>query len=147
MIALRHVLNVKSNREMPALALKSIKYKEAVMKKLSTAVILGLWLLISLGCSSTPPGTISVADLQKTAAERIGQEVVVVGMADTRTPLSSFRMFRLYNGNQYIWVARPESTEEPPQGIKVRVFGTLQEKEFTVIGKAFYIQATKVAME
>jgi hypothetical protein len=73
--------------------------------------------------------------------------VVVVGMADTRTPLSSFRMFRLYNGNQYIWVARPESTEEPPQGIKVRVFGTLQEKEFTVIGKAFYIQATKVAME
>ncbi len=117
------------------------------MKKLSTAVLLGLWLFIALGCSSTPPGTISVGDIQKNPAERLGQNVVVVGMADTRTPLSSFRMFKLYNGTQSIWVTLPESAEEPPQGITVRVTGTLQQKEFTVIGKSFYIEATKVAME
>ena len=117
------------------------------MKKLSPAVLLGAWLLVSLGCSSTPPGTISIGDIQKNAQERLGQNVVVVGMADTRTPLSSFRMFKLYDGSRYIWVKRSESVEEPPQGINVRVFGTLQQKEFNVIGKVFYIDSNKVAME
>jgi hypothetical protein len=121
-------------------------HKEAAMKKLSMAV-LGLWLLFSFGCSSTPPGTISIGDIQKNVAERIGQNVVVVGMADTRTPLSSFRMFKLYDGNQYLWVTLPQSAEEPPQGISVRVSGTLQQKEFNIIGKVYYIESTKVAME
>jgi len=116
------------------------------MKKLSIAV-LGLWLLFSFGCSSTPSGTISIGDIQKNAAERIGQNVVVVGMADTRTPLSSFRMFKLYDGNRYLWVTLPQSAEEPPQGISVRVSGTLQQKEFNIIGKVYYIESTKVAME
>jgi len=116
------------------------------MKKLSMAV-LGLWLLVSLSCSSAPPGTISIGDIQKNAAERLGQNVVVVGMADTRTPLSSFRMFKLYDGSKYLWVTLPESAEEPPQGISVRVSGTLQQKEFNIIGKVYYIESTKVAME
>ena len=117
------------------------------MKKLSTAAFLGLWLLFYLGCSSTPSGTIAIGDIQKNAADRLGQNVVVVGMADTRTPLSSFRMFKLYDGSKYLWVMLPESAEEPPQGVNVRVFGTLQQKEFNIIGKVFYIQSTKVAME
>ena len=41
----------------------------------------------------------------------------------------------------------PEGTEEPPQGIDVRVTGILQQKEFTIIGEVFYILATKVEME
>ncbi len=117
------------------------------MKKLSTAVVLGLWLLFSLSCSSTPSGTTSISDIQKTAAERLGQNVVVVGMADNRTPLSSFRMFKLYDDSKYLWVERAESVEEPPQGIKVRVYGTLRQKEFNVIGKVYYIESNKVAME
>jgi hypothetical protein len=117
------------------------------MKKLYTAVFLGLWLLVSLGCSSTPSGTISIGDLQKNAAARLGQNVVVVGMADVRTPLSTFKMFRLYDGSKYIWIRRPESSEEPPQGVTVRVFGAFQQQEFNVIGKVFYIEATRVAME
>ncbi len=117
------------------------------MKKVSTAVILGLWLLLSLGCSSTPPGTISISDIEKNAVERIGQNVVVVGMADTRTPLSSFKMFKLYNGSKFLWATIPEGAEEPPQGVQVRVTGTLQQKEFNVIGKVVYIESTKIAME
>jgi len=139
--------NVKSNGELRAFSLEYTKDKEAVMKKLFTAVFLGLWMLISLGCSSTPSGTISIGDIQKNAASRLGQNVVVVGMADTRTPLSSFRMFKLYDGSQYLWVTLPESAEEPPQGVNVRVTGALQQKEFNIIGKVYYIESTKVAME
>jgi hypothetical protein len=117
------------------------------MKKLCAAVFLVLWLLISLGCSSTPSGTISIGDIQKNTAERLGQNVVVVGMADTRTPLSSFRMFKLYDGSKFLWVKLPEGAEEPPQGIDVRVTGPLREGEFNIIGKVFYIDSTKVAME
>ncbi len=117
------------------------------MKRLSTAVFLGLWLLFFLSCSSTPPGTISIGDIQKNAAERIGQNVVVVGLADTRTGYSSFRLFKISEGSKYLWVQLPEGAEEPPQGIKVRIFGTLQQKEFNVLGKIFYIESTKVAME
>jgi hypothetical protein len=117
------------------------------MKKLFAAIIVGVALLLSFGCSSTPAGTIAVSELQKTAASRLGQEVVVVGMAETKTPLSSFRMFKLFKGSDYIWVTIPEGTEEPPQGIDVRVTGTLQQKEFELIGKAYFIEATKIRME
>jgi hypothetical protein len=117
------------------------------MKKLVTAGFWGLWLLFSLACSSTPSGTISIDDIQKNEAERLGQNVVVVGLVDNRTPLASFKMFKLYSGSKSIWASIPEDAEEPPQGMTVRVFGTLQQKEFSVVGKVFYIESTKIAME
>jgi hypothetical protein len=117
------------------------------MKKLFAAIIVGLVLLLSFGCSSTPAGTIAVSELQKTAASRLGQEVVVVGMAETKTPLSTFRMFKLFKGSDYIWVTIPEGKEEPPQGVDVRVTGTLQQKEFELVGKVYYIEATTIRME
>ena len=115
------------------------------MKRLCTAAVLGLWLLFSIGCSSTPSGTISVIDVQK--PERVGQNVVVVGMAETKTSLSTFKMFKLYNDQKYVWVELQPSMEMPPQGMNVRVFGALQQKEYNVIGKVYCIQATRVAME
>jgi hypothetical protein len=117
------------------------------MNKFFTAVFLGVWLLISIGCSSIPSGTMAIKDIQANPAEQLGKEVVAVGIAETRTSMSSFRMFKLYQGSDNIWVTLPEETEEPPQGIKVRVTGPLQEKEFTIIGKVYYIEATKVEME
>ena len=117
------------------------------MTKVSTAVFLGLCLLISFGCSSTPSGTIAVRDLQKNPAQYLGQNVVAVGMADTRTPLSSFRMFKLYSDSDFVWVALPEGAEEPMQGAMIRVTGTMQQKEFNIIGKSYYIEAAKVNVE
>jgi hypothetical protein len=58
------------------------------MKKSCVAVILGLCLLISIGCSSAPSGTISVLELKNNAAKHLGQNVVVVGVAEIRTPLA-----------------------------------------------------------
>ena len=115
------------------------------MKKLCTGAILGLWLLFAIGCSSTPSGTISVSDAQK--PERVGQNVVVVGMAETKTSMSTFRMFQLFNGQKAIWVELEPSTEMPPQGVDVRVSGTLQQKNYNVIGKVYCIQDAKVKME
>jgi hypothetical protein len=117
------------------------------MKKIFAAVLVGLLLLISIGCSSTPPGTDNLKDIVKNPAEKLGKNVVVVGLAETKTSLSSFRMFKLYAEGNNIWVKYPESVEEPPQGINVRVFGTLQQGQFNIIGKVYYIDATKVAME
>jgi len=117
------------------------------MKRLCTVSFLVLPLLLSFGCSSIPSGTESITELQKKGAERLGQNVIVVGMADTRTNLSSFRMLKVYQNESFIWVMRPEGAEEPPQGMNIRVTGVLQQKEFTVIGKVFYIEATKIAME
>jgi hypothetical protein len=115
------------------------------MKNVCAAAVLGLLLLFSIGCSSTPSGTISVSDVQK--PERLGQNVVVVGMAETKTSLSTFNMFKLYNDQRFVWVELQPSMEMPPQGYNVRVFGTLQQKEYNVIGKVYCIQATKIAME
>ena len=117
------------------------------MKKVSTAVFLGLWILISLGCSSTPSGTVAVKDLQEGIADRIGQDVVVVGMADTRTSLASFKMFKLSAGTNYVWASIPETAEEPPQGLKVRVTGTVKQKEFPSMGNVYFIETTRLAME
>jgi hypothetical protein len=119
-----------------------------VMKKLSAAVLLGLWLLISLGCSSTPSGTVSVKDLQKNIGQQVGQNVIVVGIADTRTPLSSFKMFKIYKGTDFIWASLPEGTGEPPQGVTVRATGVVKEKEFQGgIGKLFFVESTTVSLE
>jgi hypothetical protein len=117
------------------------------MNKFFTAAFLALWILLSIGCSSIPSGTMHIKDILANPAEKLGQEVIVVGIAETRTSMSSFRMFKLYQGSDNLWVTLPESAEEPPQGIKVRVTGPLQEKEFTIIGKVVYIEATKVEME
>jgi hypothetical protein len=123
------------------------RIKEALMKKLCAATVIGVALLLSFGCSSTPSGTIAINELQKTAASRLGQDVVVIGMVETKTPLSSFKMFKLFKGSDNIWVSIPEGTEEPPQAVSVRVTGKLQQKEFNIVGKAYYIEATKITME
>jgi hypothetical protein len=116
------------------------------MKKVGTAAFL-IWLLLSFGCSSTPPGTDKISDLQANGASRLGQNVTVVGTAETKTGFSSMKMFKLFDGSKSIWVLRNDESEEPPQGIKVRVVGTLQQKDFNVIGKAIYIDAKSVSME
>jgi hypothetical protein len=124
-----------------------IKYKEAVMKKIFAAVCICVWLLLSIGCSSIPSGTDKIADLNSNPASMLGKNVVCVGLTDTKTTLSSFRMFKISQGSNWFWVKYPEGAEEPPQGITVRVFGTIQESQFNIIGQAYFIQATKVAME
>jgi hypothetical protein len=126
---------------------QGIKQKEAVMKKLLTAVIVGSLLVFLISCSSTPSGTEKIKDLLKNPEEILGKEVVSVGLAETKTSLSSFRMFKLYDGGDFIWVKFPDTVEEPPQGVKVRVSGNLLEGTFNIIGKVYYIEASKVAME
>jgi hypothetical protein len=117
------------------------------MKKTFTAVLLGVWLLFSIGCSSIPSGTEKIEDLKKNAASMLGKNVVCVGLTETKTSLSSFRMFKISQGSNWFWVKYPEGGEEPPQGTKVRVSGTMLESQFNIIGQAYFIQATKVAME
>jgi len=117
------------------------------MKKTFTAAFLGLWLLFSIGCSSIPSGTDKIEDLNKNTASMLGKNVVVVGLSETKTALSSFRMFKISQGNNWFWVKYPEGGEEPPQGTTVRVSGAIQESQFNIIGKAYFIQATKVGME
>jgi hypothetical protein len=118
------------------------------MKKLGAAIFLA-WLLCSFGCSSTPSGTNNINDLLTNGASQLGQKVIVVGLAETKTGQTSFGLFRVVNtaSNKNIWIHRSEEVDEPPQGEKVRVEGVLQQKEFNIIGKVFYIEATKVSME
>ena len=118
------------------------------MKKVYVAVVIGVWLLFAVGCSSTPPGTEKIADLLKDPESILGKEVVTVGTAETRTAVPSTRMFKLSDTSQnFIWVKYPETVEEPPQGYKVRVSGNLLQGEFKIIGKVYYIEAGKIAME
>jgi hypothetical protein len=117
------------------------------MKKYFAAVLLVLCLVISISCSSTPAGTEKIRDLLKDPESILGKEVVSVGLSETKTPLSSFHMFKLYDGGDFIWVKYPDTAEEPPQGIKVRVIGNLLQGTFSVIGKVYYIEASKVRME
>jgi hypothetical protein len=117
------------------------------MKKLFIACFIGLLLLLSFGCSSIPSGTEPIKEIQKNPAAKVGQEIVVVGMAETKTNMAAFKMFKIYQDNDYLWVTLPEGTDQPPQGINVRVTGPLQQKEFDLIGKVYYIEASKVRME
>jgi hypothetical protein len=121
--------------------------KEEVMKNIFAAVLIVLCLLISISCSSTPAGTETIKNLLKDPESILGKEVVSVGLSETKTPLSSFHMFKLYDGGDFIWVKYPDTAEEPPQGIKVRVIGNLLQGTFSVIGKVYYIEASKVKME
>jgi hypothetical protein len=121
--------------------------KEAVMKKVCAAALVTLLLLLSVSCSSIPAGTEKITDLQKNAASKLGKEVVVVGMADNKTPMSSFKLFKLYQESDYIWAKVPEGKEEPPQGINVRVTGPLQKQKFEIIGEIYYVDSTKLTME
>jgi len=119
------------------------------MKKLFAATFIGVVLLLifSFGCSSTPSGTVSVEELQKDPASRLGQDVVVVGDTEIKTDLSSFKMFKLTKNYKYIWVSIPEGTDEPPQATKVRVTGKLQQKDMSIVGKIYYIEANQIRME
>jgi len=117
------------------------------MKRTSAAVFLISCLLFSFGCSSTPSGTIAIADLQKDAAKHLGQNVVVVGTADIRTGALAPQMIKLYNKFDIIWVSRAESVYSPDQGRQVRVTGVLQQKHFNVLGDIYYIEAAKIEVE
>jgi hypothetical protein len=137
-----HVESIVDCRRFP----QTDQEQGGCMKKIFTAVLLGLWLLFSIGCS-VPSGTEKIEDLNKNAASMIGKQIVCVGLTETKTSLSSFRMFKISQGTRWFWVKYPEGTEEPPQGTKVRVHGAVQESQFNVVGKQFFIQATKVEME
>jgi hypothetical protein len=110
------------------------------MKKLGTAVFIGLLLLLLIGCSSIPSGTDSIKELQKNGASKIGQNVVVVGVSETRT--NQTKMFKISQGSDYIWATVPEGKDDPMQGVNVRVSGKLQQKEFSLLGKIYYIETT-----
>jgi hypothetical protein len=125
----------------------SLRHMEAVMKKICAAACISLLMMLLAGCSSIPSGTDRIVEIQKNGVSRLGQNVIVVGMAETKTGMSSFKLFKVYQDNNNIWVALPEGGNEPPQGVNVRVTGPLQQKEFNVIGKVLYIQADKVKME
>jgi hypothetical protein len=132
---------------MPLKLQNAVMFKEAMMKKSSAAVLLCMCLLISIGCSSAPSGTVAVHDLQPAnAAKYLGQNIVVVGSAEIRSPRSP-EMFRLTDKYEYIWVLRQESTSKPPQGYKVQVTGTLKKGQQNLIGDVYYIDATKVEMD
>jgi hypothetical protein len=118
------------------------------MKKLFMVAIITVWLLGLMGCSSTPPGTVSVSHILENQAQLMGQHVVAVGLAETKTGRSSFNMFRLFDGGDSVWVTFPEMDSMPPQGEKVRVDGTLKKKKFTAMpDEVLYIEATKVSLE
>jgi len=121
--------------------------RRLVMRKLIPAVILCICMLLTFGCSSTPSGTVSIKEIHQAGAAEIGQNVVVVGTAETKHNLAAFHMFRLYNKDQYIWVQVPKTEDDPAQGMEVRVTGTVQKKTFQLIGEVIYIEATKVGVE
>lgn len=118
------------------------------MKKLFMVAMITVWLLSFPGCSSTPPGTVSVSHILENQAQLMDQHVVAVGLAETTTGRSTFNMFKLYDGGKNIWVTFPDTESLPPQGEKVRVDGTLKKKQFTAMpDEVLYIEATKVSLE
>ena len=113
------------------------------MKKIPTAILFGLLMTAFIGCSSVPEGTVAIKDLQKNIEQQIGQKVVVVGSVDTGVPgMSAVRLFRLYKGNDAVWVYIPEGEIAPPQGVRVRVSGVISKKDFSAgVGERVYIEA------
>ncbi|MDR0843440.1 MAG: hypothetical protein LBP68_08490 [Acidobacteriota bacterium] len=119
------------------------------MKKISASILLVLLSVVFVGCSSTPEGTVAIKDLAQNIEQKIGQKVVVVGIADTQVSgMSAVKLFKLYKGNDNVWVSYQEGREAPPQSEKVRVTGVVQEKEFSAgVGKKIFIQSESVSME
>jgi hypothetical protein len=119
------------------------------MKKNSTTLLFCLLLLVLIGCSSTPEGTVAIKDLQKNIEQQIGQKVVVVGTADTSASgMSTTGLFRLYKGNEAVWVSVPERGSAPPQGVRIRVTGVIAENTFSGgIGRRVYVDLESITME
>ncbi len=119
------------------------------MKKLCIAVVLSVGLLALSGCSSTPSGTVSVKDILERESELLGQHVVAVGRAETRTSMTQLNFFHLYQDMDEVWVELPEDAESmPPRAEKIRVEGVLKRKKFTAIPEEqLYIDATSVVLE
>ena len=119
------------------------------MKNFSTAIVLGLFLIVFAGCSSAPEGAVSIKELQRTIEQRIGQEVVVVGTADlSNASMSSFRLLRLFRGNDAVWASIPEDATSPPQGMRVRVTGVVTEEEFPGgVGRRVYVKSRSIRIE
>jgi len=121
------------------------------MKKLCIAVVLviGIGFLFLHGCSSTPPGTVSVADILEKESELLGQHVVVIGKAETYTSMDQYDLFYLYKEMDEVWVELPEDAiSMPPQAEKIRVEGILKRKQFTTMpDEELYIEATSVSLE
>lgn len=116
-----------------------------MMKKFCTAVFIGLLLLLLIGCSSTPSGTDSISELQKNGAAKMGQNVVVVGVAETK--VSQSKMFKVYKGGDFIWATIPEGSDGPPQGLTVRVSGKLQKKDISLVGNVYCIETADIKYE
>lgn len=119
------------------------------MKKFSIALPSVLFLMIFIGCSSTPEGTVAIKELQQNIEQQIGQKVVVVGSVDTSVEgISITGLFRLYKGNDAVWVSILEGEPVPPQGLRVRVAGVVAEKDFSAgIGRRVYIKSQTIKME
>ena len=119
------------------------------MKKFSIAIPFGLLLMVFAGCSSTPEGTVAIKDLQQNIEQMIGQKVVVVGAVDTSVGgVSITGLFRLYKGNDAVWVSIPDRGVTPPQGVRVRVTGVVAENEFPAgIGRRVYVDSQSIMME
>ena len=119
------------------------------MKKILTATLFGLSLMILAGCSSTPEGTMAIKDLAQNIEQMIGQKVVVVGTVDTKVQgMATAGLFKVYKGNVSVWASRPEGSSEPPQAVLVRVSGVVQEEDFPGgIGRRVFIQSESVTME
>ncbi len=118
------------------------------MKRLCTAVFLCVGLLVAYGCSSAPSGTVAVGDVLKMESELLGQQVVVLGRAETQTAMSQFNMFKIYKGGDNLWVEFPEMDTMPPQAEKIRVEGIVKKKKFSGIPEEqLYIEAKSVTLE
>ena len=119
------------------------------MKKLYVAVVLCVGILLVCGCSSTPPGGVSVKDIREKESELLGQNVIVVGRADTKTPMKDLKLFYLYEDFDKVWVELPkDALAMPPQAEKIRVEGTLRKKKFTALpDEQVYIEATVVDLQ
>lgn len=118
------------------------------MKKFFVAVFLSVGLLVTLGCSSTPPGTLSVGEVIEKEAELLGQNIVVVGMSETSSSMAKFNMFKIYHQKDNVLVKIPEMLSMPPQREKIRVSGKLDRNKLKgVEGEALYIEATDVSLE
>lgn len=119
------------------------------MKKLCVAVVLCIALLLVCGCSSTPPGTVSVKDILEKGSELLGQHVIVFGRAETNTPMKDLKLFYIYKDYDKVWVQLPpDALSMPPQAEKIKVEGTLKKKKFTAMPEEqIYIEATVVDLE